>query len=224
MPNRPKLYRPAHCANASSANILGVRAIALGLGAMALSMGLAGCNKQRDKPDDQEQTAVEQPRTAATDSIFDPGAGVEAPVAELEPLVVLLSFADAGDELSDQHKKQIDAIFDSEQFAEGKPIVLRGHSDASGSTEANMKLSLERAHGVRDYLLSKKVPEKRIIVIGFGAQNPIEPNALPNGEPNEAGRKANRRVELVVTVTDPQGEEEPTLVEQVANASEEDQD
>ena len=36
-------------------------------------------------------------------------------------------------------------------------------------------------------------------VIAFGAQNPNEPNALPDGSPNALGRAANRRVEVLAS-------------------------
>ena len=35
-------------------------------------------------------------------------------------------------------------------------------------------------------------------MIAVGEQNPIAPNALPDGEPNEPGRARNRRVELEI--------------------------
>ena len=33
----------------------------------------------------------------------------------------------------------------------------------------------------------------------MGEQNPIAPNALPDGSPNEAGRASNRRVEIDIS-------------------------
>ncbi len=54
------------------------------------------------------------------------------------------------------------------------------------------------------------IAETRIEVIALGEQNPIEPNALPDGAPNEAGRAANRRVELSVLVPENDPAAKPT--------------
>ncbi|MEL7217243.1 MAG: OmpA family protein, partial [Pseudomonadota bacterium] len=51
---------------------------------------------------------------------------------------------------------------------------------------------------VAEWLIGKGVNQERIDVIVFGEQNPAEPNALPDGSPNEAGRAANRRVEVLI--------------------------
>ena len=83
------------------------------------------------------------------------------------------------------------------------PTCHSGHSDAGGSDQVNLRVSLERAEAVRDYLVGQGADEKRIRVIAFGSQNPVEPNALPDGSPNEAGRAANRRVEVTIELPAP---------------------
>jgi OOP family OmpA-OmpF porin len=62
-----------------------------------------------------------------------------------------------------------------------------------------LRAGLERAEAVRDWLIEMGVAEDRSEVLTFGEQNPIEPNALPDGTPNEEGRAANRRVEILIT-------------------------
>jgi OOP family OmpA-OmpF porin len=96
--------------------------------------------------------------------------------------------------------------------AAGGPIILRGHSDAGGNDAVNMRVSVERAEAVRDWLIEMGVAEDRIEVIGFGEQNPIAPNALPDGSPNEEGRALNRRVDVSVllpTAEDEKSDEAP---------------
>ncbi|MCB2085578.1 MAG: OmpA family protein [Sphingomonadaceae bacterium] len=95
------------------------------------------------------------------------------------------------------------AMLASDQGKAGGRIVIRGHSDAGGSDQVNLRVSLERAEAVRDYLVGQGADEKRIRVIAFGSQNPVEPNALPDGSPNEAGRAANRRVEVTIELPAP---------------------
>jgi len=116
----------------------------------------------------------------------------------LEPLEMTIGFAQGGASLDDAAKAALDDALASAQMAEDGPIVLRGHSDSGGSDAANMRASRNRAQSVRDYLVENGVASDRIEIIAFGEQNPVAPNALPDGSPNEAGRERNRRVELVV--------------------------
>ena len=76
------------------------------------------------------------------------------------------------------------------------PVVLAGHTDSVGNDQANMRASRARAEAVAAWLVERGVDDDRIEVIAFGEQNPIAPNALPDGSPNEKGRRTNRRVEI----------------------------
>ena len=86
----------------------------------------------------------------------------------------------------------------SPQVEQGGPIILRGHSDSGGNDEGNMRASRARAEAVRDWLVDSGVDEARISLIAFGEQNPVAPNARPDGSPDPVGRAANRRVEIEV--------------------------
>ena len=146
------------------------------------------------------------------------------PIADppLEPLEVTVRFEKNGSELSDAAKVKIREIVESEQFGKGGPIVLRGHSDTSGSDDANLRASQRRAETVRDLLEELGTNTDRISIIAMGEQNPVEPNALPTGEPNEQGRAANRRVDIIVGLPpeDPQQPDGSLGVEDAASPSE----
>jgi outer membrane beta-barrel protein len=73
-------------------------------------------------------------------------------------------------------------------------IEVRGHTDATGGAEANRLLSQQRAQAALDYLVGA-FPELRgrLSARGVGENEPIASNQT------EAGRRQNRRVELVVT-------------------------
>ena len=75
-----------------------------------------------------------------------------------------------------------------------KVLVL----DAGGSDEINARASEARGLAVAEWMIERGVDPNRIDVIVFGEQNPIEPNALPDGSPNEEGRALNRRVEVLI--------------------------
>jgi outer membrane protein OmpA-like peptidoglycan-associated protein len=74
-------------------------------------------------------------------------------------------------------------------------IVVEGHTDSTGSEDANRRLSLDRAAAVRDALVSNGVEADRISVEGFGETRPVADNS------SQAGRANNRRVEIVIQPT-----------------------
>ncbi len=71
-------------------------------------------------------------------------------------------------------------------------ISVGGHTDSSGNSELNLKLSTKRATSVLNYLISAGVDATRIEANGFGDQFPIAPNET------QAGRIKNRRIEIKV--------------------------
>jgi outer membrane protein OmpA-like peptidoglycan-associated protein len=71
-------------------------------------------------------------------------------------------------------------------------VEVQGHTDATGPKSVNYKLGEERAEAVRRYLNQHGVPLNRISTISYGPDAPVAPNT------NRDGRKANRRVVLIV--------------------------
>ncbi len=75
------------------------------------------------------------------------------------------------------------------------PIQVEGNTDnvpVSGSFPSNWELSTARSTAVVRALIRRKVGPNRLTAAGYADRNPIAPNAT------EAGRRKNRRVELVV--------------------------
>ena len=79
------------------------------------------------------------------------------------------------------------ALKDKEQ-----PIVVYGYTDNVGAIDMNMDLSQKRATTVRDYLVTKGIPQDLVTGEGKGPADPISDNN------SIEGRASNRRVELVV--------------------------
>ena len=75
----------------------------------------------------------------------------------------------------------------------GLNLAIEGYTDTTGSADFNMKLSQQRADTVRDFLISQGLLPDTITSKGFGEANPIADNSTA------AGRKQNRRVEIVVS-------------------------
>ena len=143
------------------------------------------------------------------------------PPPPLGPLAITIGFDAGGAKLGAKDVALLEMLLASPQVERGGPIRLAAHSDSAGSDEANLAASRARGEAVRDWLVKHGVAEERISLIAFGEQNPAQPNALPDGTPNEAGRAANRRVEIDVPVVGaaPETPREQTLAEEIVAGS-----
>jgi outer membrane protein OmpA-like peptidoglycan-associated protein len=75
----------------------------------------------------------------------------------------------------------------------GLRLEVEGHTDSVGGDEYNMRLSENRAFGVRDYLISQGINPDNVAARGFGKTMPVADNNT------SAGRQANRRVEMIIS-------------------------
>ena len=71
-------------------------------------------------------------------------------------------------------------------------FYIDGYTDNKGSVAYNKKLSKARAQAVADALIRSGVDKSRVVVRGFGKDNPICDNKT------DEGRQCNRRVEVVI--------------------------
>ena len=58
-------------------------------------------------------------------------------------------------------------------------IVLEGHADERGTREYNLALGERRANAARDYLMTYGISGKRISVISYGKEKPVNPKSSP---------------------------------------------
>jgi outer membrane protein OmpA-like peptidoglycan-associated protein len=72
-------------------------------------------------------------------------------------------------------------------------LEIEGYTDSIGSDEYNQTLSDKRAEAVRDYLVTSGVSMNNVAAHGMGKADPIADNSTA------AGRKLNRRVEMIVS-------------------------
>jgi outer membrane protein OmpA-like peptidoglycan-associated protein len=72
-------------------------------------------------------------------------------------------------------------------------LRIEGYTDSIGSDEYNQTLSEKRAGAVRGYLVSSGVSMDNVTAQGMGKADPIADNSTA------AGRKLNRRVEMIVS-------------------------
>ena len=73
-----------------------------------------------------------------------------------------------------------------------RDIRVNGHTDSMGTREFNMRLSLERAGQIRDFLVGEGADPSIIRVFPHGEGNPLVPT------PDEVPEPRNRRVEVLV--------------------------
>jgi len=78
-------------------------------------------------------------------------------------------------------------------------VTLTGHTDATGSSDYNMLLSMQRVDQVAEYLESRGIEKNRIILEGKGEESPIAWNNFPDGKAALLGRYLNRHVIATVS-------------------------
>ena len=190
--------------------------------AFGASLALSACGERNPSNGGEASPSPTVSQTPAQTSIMRPG--IETPTftpPPLAPLDVRIGFPEGGAKLDEQAVKALQNLVASPQVAEGGPIVLRAHSDSDGCDDANMRASKKRGEAVKEWMIAHGIIPKRITLIAFGEQNPIAPNAKPDGTPDEAGRAKNRRVEVNVAVEQASADDEraPTLVEEIEQRS-----
>jgi outer membrane protein OmpA-like peptidoglycan-associated protein len=100
-------------------------------------------------------------------------------------------FATGKSDLKPAAMAKLDQIADALRGKE-QPMVVYGYTDNVGTYDNNIALSQKRAQAVRDYLVTKGIPNDLITAQGKGPDNPVAENTSVDG------RAQNRRVEIVV--------------------------
>lgn len=101
-----------------------------------------------------------------------------------------VNFETGSANLTDQSHNTLDRVAAALVGNPDVRVEVAGYTDNRGGAAANLRLSQARADAVRAYLIGKGVPAFQLTSRGFGAANPIAPNATA------AARARNRRVEL----------------------------
>jgi outer membrane protein OmpA-like peptidoglycan-associated protein len=155
----------------------------------AVGGGLAGAAvgkyMDRQKQDLEKNLAAERKSGAVT---------VEKQAGDVMKITMTSQTAfDTGSaEIKPGFRSTMDRLADVVVRYQKTAITVVGHTDAEGSSESNRDLSQRRAQAVVDYLGSKNVNAARLTAVGRGETEPVADNKT------EAGRRANRRVELLV--------------------------
>ncbi len=160
-----------------------------------LTVVLAGaCSSKPTKTDDAAATVGGENAQAATTPMvtdkpneLDPQGSDGGKIAGLN--TVYFEY-DQSRLTSDSRKK----LADNAEWIKSHPnftIQVEGHTDSRGSVEYNLALGERRAKSVKSYLQTLGVDAKRVTIISYGKEKPIE-----SGDGESAWSK-NRRANFV---------------------------
>ena len=80
-------------------------------------------------------------------------------------------------------------------------VLIEGHSDSSGSADANLRLTKKRANAFMKHLAEKcGVPTERMTAVGLGESQPIATNM------NKPGQARNRRIDTIILTRERAGD------------------
>lgn len=128
-------------------------------------------------------------------------ASAEAPRYSAAPMKDVVSkksyainFQTGSAELTEEARRVLEEIY-NKTLVTSLTMEVHGHTDSTGSEEANLILSDKRAKAVKAYLQNKSManfPNERIRIFPHGQNDPVATND------SEAGRYQNRRVVIVL--------------------------
>ena len=103
-----------------------------------------------------------------------------------------LKFKPDSTELLETEWTKLKKILNMLSKIEDRSFLIVGHTALAGTEKARMKLSLERAKTIADFLINNGIKGDRILFTGKGATEPVAPNDT------EENMQKNRRVEIII--------------------------
>jgi len=120
-------------------------------------------------------------------------ATVTASEKEVVITILAINLFTPSIEISGAGKEILDQVGSFLKKYPEQKVVVRGHTDSTGSESTNRRVSEKRASKVREYLVAyQNVNPSLVTSEGLGPSQPTASNAT------EAGRALNRRVEIAV--------------------------
>ena len=139
----------------------------------------------------QASLAVVQTKAFALTAALLPLDQLKTDLDKTGRAVIHLNFATDQAKILPNSKQQMDAVVALLKADPTLKLAINGYTDDTGSNEHNVALSDARAKAVQAALLTVGIKPDRLQAKGYGTMNPVTTNT------DEAGKAANRRVELV---------------------------
>jgi OOP family OmpA-OmpF porin len=150
----------------------------------------AGCSIVSDSDGDGVPDGLDRCPDTPHRVLVDAGGCPREARFEVAGPVVLkgVRFETASARLTEDARSTLDTVAESLRGRTDVHVEIAGHTDAREPDDR--KLAQRRAESVRAYLIVKGVPPEILVARGYGAEDPIA------SDESDAGRAANRRVEL----------------------------
>ncbi len=110
----------------------------------------------------------------------------------LPPVRFTLQFEPGTSILTPDSQSHLSGILEQASARAGGEIQVVGHTDRTGSPQANDTLSLQRAQAVRTLLIQRGFEPALVEAIGRGEREPVVPTEANVNEPR------NRRAEIII--------------------------
>jgi outer membrane protein OmpA-like peptidoglycan-associated protein len=120
-----------------------------------------------------------------------------APGTLTEGVIPGVAFVPGTARLESSSYVALDSIADLLRAAPSIHVEIGAHTDNSGSSADDARITSLQAEAVRDYLVVKDVSYQQIVPRGYGSSVPLTPDTTPRG------RAANRRIEIRLVAAGP---------------------
>jgi len=139
----------------------------------------------------QGSLAVVQAKPFVATAALLPAGQLKSDLDKTGKAVIHVNFATDRTEILPSSKDQVDAVVALLKADPALKLAINGYTDDSGSDGHNVTLSDGRAKAVHAALVAAGIAPDRLQAKGYGRLNPVSANS------DEAGKAANRRVELI---------------------------
>jgi len=153
----------------------------VGVGAVALTVGLVGCT-----------TPKQNPQNVANLSQSEYTTGKISWYKEHTYKLPSIHFAYNSAVIDSSWNQELNTLATGLKSHPHGMALLVGYTDSNGSASYNKQLSVQRSKAVKAYLVQQGVNPKQVRIAGAGEKNPIEANGSTVGE------HFNRRVDIYV--------------------------
>lgn len=154
--------------------------------ALFVAFGIS-CASKKKAEDEKESIAGGEAAITSTPMDFNPAGSDSATISGLNTV----NFAYDSSTLDGAARELLSGnskwMKDNGKYS----VQIEGHCDSRGSVEYNLALGERRAKAVRDYLTSLGVDKKRLSIISYGKEKPLELGDT------EAVHAKNRRANFV---------------------------